>query len=467
MDGAQRDGRDLTRRQVLKAGGVVASTLMLPAITACGSSGGSSSSGTLEYMFWGSSFEKDAIEAMLDKFTDETGIETKSIHVPGDYAAKLATQTASRRLPDVAYMDQEVARPMFDQGHVIDIAPHISKYPQLSDREPTDYFWMDDGKATIGTGAAYEMSLLFYNRETLREAGVEDPPATADAAWSWDQIVDAAERLTFDAEGRRPAESGFDPHQVRQFGLVAPPGLDWCYYGLLRSNGGDLFDEKGTECVLDSPEAIDTFQKLQDLIHVHRVAPTQAQLGQVAGGEVPTVPTQLQSKRVAMAIDGQWNVLDLANLGIDWGIGVLPKLGDESLTMKGGGPRCIFKGGTLEEALELYVYAMSPDKINLYRDGLWMPVAKKYYEDDAAINSWIQNDNHPPEYRTAALDYANTNSVADFSRTIKNWPKIKPVLEDGLATLETGKRPAKDVLLDLKAQLDSLLQGWYPIPASL
>ena len=39
------------------------------------------------------------------------------------------------------------------------------------------------------------------------------------------------------------------------------------------ANGGTFFNEAGTECVLNSPEAVEALQFLADLIHVHEVAP--------------------------------------------------------------------------------------------------------------------------------------------------------------------------------------------------
>ena len=54
-----------------------------------------------------------------------------------------------------------------------------------------------------------------------------------------------------------------------------------------------------------------------------------------------------------------------------------------------------------EEAVELYLFHNDPTKVDLFSSGLWMPLEKKYYTDQADIDFWTKNDVHPPEYRTA------------------------------------------------------------------
>lgn len=457
-----------SRRDLLRMGGVAATAAVVPGLASCGGGdGGAESGASLQFMYWGSAFEKTAIQKMLDEFEAKNdGVQVQAIHVPGDYDTKVNTMVASNTMPDVAYMSAPTAYRLADQGKVRNIYSYIKKYPQLADRSPENFFWYGD-KQTCGTPGASEITLLWYNKDIFADAGVEVPPAEAGNAWSWDELVETADKLTFDQSGKRPSEAGFDRGKVRQFGLSAPLSTQWTWYPLIRSNGGNIVDETGKKYTLNSPECVEVFQNLQDLIYKHRVAPSPAQVGGNEGSSAPTTTVQLQTRRVAMAVDGQWVLLDMAKSDLKYGIGVLPSY-QEPTTMQAGSCRILSAGTkSLDEAIELYVFSVDGQNSDLFQQGLWMPVETKYYDDIQSINSWIKNPAHPPEYKTAAVDYRINNSVRDFTQLLRNVPSIQEVLTPAMQQIETGKAPAKEVLDALQDRMEPLLQGWYPTPKSL
>ncbi|HEY8454712.1 MAG TPA: extracellular solute-binding protein [Actinopolymorphaceae bacterium] len=443
------------RRDLFRLGGMGALGLAVPSLVSCGGPG--SSSGTsLQFMYWGSSFEKTAIEKMLQEFEDRNSdVSVEPLYTPQEYETKLNTLVASNRTPDVAYLGGGMAYRLAEQGKLINLYHYLDKYPELGRRLPYTYYWYGKDKL-LGTQTANEVILLWYNRQTFADAGVDPPPAEAAQAWSWDDLVEAADALTFDQEGRRPSESGFDPRQVRQFGIAANFN-NYGWYPLVRSNGGDFCDETGTRYTLNSPEAVEVFQNLQDLMYEHRVAPTPAQLGNNA----PTTTVQLQTRRIAMAIDGQWVLLDMAQSDLDYGIGVLPRF-QEPTTVGFAAATVAFKGDHDDKTVELYMFHNDPRYVDLYADGLWMPLEEKYYTDPEAIDSWTKNDAHPPEFRTAVVDYTLNNSVPMFDQRLKNMDAIAEVLTPAIQQIQTGKAPAKQVLDALKPKVEPLLQGWYP-----
>ncbi|WP_410793145.1 ABC transporter substrate-binding protein [Kribbella sp. C-35] len=435
----------------------------------CGGQSTTKSSGgaaNLQFMYWGSANEKAAIEQMIQGFEkSHSSIKVQGVHVPGDYETKVNTLVASGNLPDVAYMTAPTAYRLADQGKIANIYPYIEKYSQLSGRKPQNFFWYGD-KKVAGTPAASEISLLWYNKDLFTDASMI-PPAEAAKAWSWDRLLEVATSLTLDQDGKRPSDSGFKPDRIRQFGISAPLTTQWTWYPLIRSNGGDVTDETGTKYTLNSPECVEVFQNLQDLIYKHKVAPSPAQLGGGDGSNAPTTTVQLQTKRVAMAIDGQWTLLDMGESDLKYGIGVLPSY-QEPITQEAGSCR-VMSAATKhpEQAIELYAYSVDGSNSDLFKKGLWMPVETKYYSDNAAIDSWTKNDVHPPEYRTAAVDYRLNNSVRDFTQALKNVPAIQEILTPAIQQIATGKTPAKTVLDGLQAKIQPLLQGRYPIPTSI
>ncbi|MEQ7011362.1 sugar ABC transporter substrate-binding protein [Actinopolymorpha sp. B17G11] len=427
-------------------------------LTGCNSGSGGGDDVELQFMYWGSSFEQKAVNAMLEQFEGKhAGASAEPLYTPQEYDTKVNTLVASNRAPDVAYMLAPMAYRLGEQGRLVNLFPYLDKHPELADRLPGTYFWYGKDKS-FGTQTANEVALLWYNKPVFDEAGVEHPPAEAASAWSWDDLVEAAYKLTYDQEGRRPDETGFDPKQVRQFGVSASVQFVQTWECLLRSNGVDVVDEAGTKCLLDTPEALEVLQNLQDLMYEHRVAPTPVQLGNNA----PTTAVQLRTKRIAMVFDGQWILLDMAQSDVDFGIGVLPSY-QEPKTTSMGSPSVIFTSTKhLDEAVELYLFHNDPENVDLYKNGLWMPLERKYYTDPDAIASWIDNDVHPPEYKTAVVDYTLNHATTAFNQRLKNMDNINEVLTPALQRVEGGKEPVKDTMASAVPKIDGLLQGWNP-----
>ncbi|MGN9845945.1 ABC transporter substrate-binding protein [Nonomuraea sp. H19] len=451
----------MRRRDLLKLGGLAA---LGSAAAACGGSGsGSAGNVQLQFMFWGSTFEKKAVENMLRQYEQKNpGVKVKPLFTPDEYDVKLNTLVASNKLPDAGYVPMSMSFRLGEQGKLVNLFPYLKKYPQLAGYLPEAYLWSGQDKLH-GIATANESMMLWFSKSAVAAAGVT-PPAAAASAWTWDQLVENAYKLTIDQNGKHPDESGFDPKQIKQFGISSSITYGAAWYGFLRSNGGDIADESGKKCLLDTPEAIEVFQNLQDLIYKHRVAPGPGQLA-ATGDEVPGTNILLKTKRVAMVVDGHWSLLDMNESKVDYGIGVLPKYGEPFTATQVAGASAVFAGTKHEqEAVELFAFHNDPRYVDLFKQGLWMPQEKKYYEDQAAIDSWTKNAQHPPEFRTAVVDYTREHGVADFRNRVKNMSAIaSDVLTPALQEIETGKRPAGEILKAAAPKVTGMLQGWHHI----
>ncbi|WP_222106150.1 extracellular solute-binding protein [Catellatospora sichuanensis] len=446
----------MRRRQLLALGGLTAFA------AACGDGESSADEVQLQFMYWGSTFEQKAVEKMLQAYEKaNSGTKVKPLFTPDEYDVKLNTLVASGSVPDVGYIPMAMSYRLAEQGKLVNLHPYLDKYPQLKGYLSDAYLWY--GKDQLhGVATANEIELLWYSKSAIAAAGIAAPPALAASAWTWDDLVQNAYKLTIDQNGRHPDESGFDPKQVRQFGISSSITYAAAWYGFLRSNGADFADTAGTKCLLDAPEAIEVFQNLQDLIYKHRVAPGPGQLA-ATGDDVPGTNILLKTKRVAMVVDGHWSLLDMNESKTDYGIGVLPKYDTPFTTSQVAGASGVFAGSKhVEEAIELFAFHIDPQHVDLYQQGLWMPQERKYYEDQAAIDSWTKNDSHPPEFRTAVVDYARDHGVADLRGRLKNLSAINSdVLTPALQEIETGKRSAAEVLKEAAPKISAKMQGWH------
>lgn len=433
--------------------------LIVGALGAC-SKDSSSSNGdqvTLKFTYFGSAFEKQAMEKMIESFEDEhPNIKIDGQHIPdAEYNTKLNTLMAGEDLPDIAYLNEGLALPWAVEGHVLDMTPYMEEFPQLGERLPQTYYYFDEGK-TIGTNTAAEIINLYYNKELLEESGVELPPTKASEAWSWEEFLETAQKLTLDNQGRNALDPDFDEKNIVQFGADIP--RSWLYwFGFLKGNGADIVNEDGTEYVMNSPEAVEVFQNLQDLMHKYHVAPTPTE-----SANMPATSVKLQTKKVAMAVTGQWSILDFSESQLNFGIGVLPKFKESKTTILGA-PTVIFSNTKHpKEAIQFYLFHNDPEKVDLFRKGLWMPLDEKYYTDEEYTNKWVDENVHTSDYKEAVVDYTLEHAVPGPAYRIKNWQEISTTISAELDPLWLGTKSAKEVLDELEGKVQPLLQGKYP-----
>lgn len=357
----------------------------------------------LTFTYWGSPQEKSAIEAMI---TDFNGTHP-NIHVRGQYISntgydeKISTMVASGTPPDVAYMNAGLAFAFAKEGALLDLSEFFAIHAG-NKLESTFYRY----NKTIFGASIGEITLMYYRKDLFDEAGLAYPPSRAQDAWSWEQFVEVAQKLTKDQNGNDALSPDFDPNRIDTYGVSVNTTING-YLPLIMSNGGRFASEDGTKLLLNSPEAVEALQKMQNLIYKYHVAPSPTQVE-----SLPSSDILMQTGKVAMDINGHWKVLDYSQLqNLDWGMAVLPRL-KEPATMLQASARVVFAATDHpEEALEFFQFHTNPEYVDLFRKGLWMPDQRAYYTDPTKITEWLEGEEgvYPPEAKDVLVDYTLNN----------------------------------------------------------
>lgn len=411
----------------------------------------------LTFMYWGSPQEKEAVDNMVAKFEEShPNIDITTQHVPDAFDEKITTMLASGTEPDVAYLSEAMALDWATQGKLLDLTNYFKSDPEAANRLPATYYNYGEGK-TIGTNTAGEIGMLFYNKDIFDKAGVAYPPAEGSKAMAWNDFVEMAKQVTFDVNGNNAASPDFDPENIETFGVSFPRW--WLgYMPFIYSNGGKFASDDGMKLLLNEPAAVEVLQNLQDLIYKHHVAPTPAQSEALPASEI-----MMETGKVAMTIEGHWKTLDYSQIEAKWGMGVLPKY-KEPMTMLLGAPTVIFASTEHpEEAFEFYKYHNSPEVVDLFAKGLWMPLQKEYYTDEAKIKSWLEGipNIYPPEARTAVIDYTlNYTPIQPPAYWLKNYFQIvSEAVDPALELLWTGEATAQEAADQAVRDAEPLMQG--------
>jgi multiple sugar transport system substrate-binding protein len=106
---------------------------------------------------------------------------------------------------------------------------------------------------TFGLPIAFTTRAMYYNKDLLKQAGIDNPPAT------WDELYDAATKV-----GKLPGgKSGFGL-QGNFEGNNAETGIYFYYF--VWGNGGDYLTKDGIRAAFNNQEGIEALNFLQKLI---------------------------------------------------------------------------------------------------------------------------------------------------------------------------------------------------------
>ncbi|WP_019637073.1 ABC transporter substrate-binding protein [Paenibacillus fonticola] len=412
----------------------------------------------LRFTYWGSVEEKKAIENAMAKFMERyPWIVVDTIQLPNsDYNTKLTAMSASNEEPDLGYMTTELGEVFASQDKFMNLYDFLERDPDLSKEDFLDYLWYKQADDYAwGVSSAAECFGLFYRRDLLAAAGVAPPSPRAEEAWTWDEFVKAAQKLTLDHEGRNALHPAFDKNNIAQYGVMfetwSEPISNFVF-----SNGGQWIDPEGATFKLNEPEAAEAIQKLADLVNVYHVAPSPFETK-----SMPAMNVSLQAGLTAMIIDGQWINLDLGKAEVDYDIGVLPKM-KQSVTVGLAGASVIFKSTKHpEEAWLLLKWLADPNEaIELYTSGLWMPTLKKWYTEPELINTWVNvnSASHPPGFKDAMLTQLMDNGVQSVGYYMKNQSVIYPIVTSELVPVWLGKKSAQEALDEISRKVEPLFQ---------
>jgi len=412
----------------------------------------------LTYTYWGSTYEKEVITKAMQKFMDQTGYTVELIHIPSDYETKLSTMIASNDAPDAGYLGPPTAYKWYDDGILYDIKKFFLADETIKEEDYLPGAIGRRGDGIVGIMNSIEAYAIWYNKAAFAEAGITDVPLKPEDAWTWDEFVEIAKRLTIDNNGRNALDPNFDPNNIKQYGFHMN---FWSgpIEALLLRNDAMYYPRTGGECAIGTERFNEVFQKIADLINVHHVMPSPTALK-----SIPSSSVALQSRRYAMTMDGQWVCNDYAPVeDLDYGICQIPRFRNTK-TLYSSPFGAIFADTEFpEEAWELTRFITDPiNCIELFRDGLWMPTRVAYYTDEEKIALWASESRARVKgYREVLIDPLVTNSDITGEVYVKNFGEIGNILYPAMDQAWSGAKTVDQVMKEIMPDLQPLLQGIY------
>ncbi len=271
---------------------------------------------TITYYGGWTGADLDKMSGLVDDFNksqDAITVEFTSLQW-SEIFTKFLADYQSGASPDV------VAMHTFEMGQFVEMGVLNSDEVAAMALNESDYAktaWdgcMYDGKL-YGVPIDINMHALYYNKDLFAKAGIEKAPATKD------EFIDAAQKLTLDANGKNAADPSFDANNIKQYGFGFLQNHHGFYqiYGLMNQEGYNPFTADMTSITLDASKTVSAIQFLEDLIYKYHVTPV---------GEKSPID-DFKAGNAAMIIDGNWQLSGLSEVSFDWDTAEYPQIFDQ------------------------------------------------------------------------------------------------------------------------------------------
>lgn len=394
---------------------------MLP--VACGSAGGSGSSGngpvTLQVWANGDEGDKLAASDVISNFQKQnSNITIKITPLPWNVAHdKLITSIAGRATPDVAMIGTTWMGELSKLNAVTTLPSSVNK---------GDFFKGGIETATAN-GTTYglpwyvETRVLYYRKDLADKAGVTSPPA------NWDDLMTMAQKLK--AGGSK-------------YGINLQTN-DWQeFIPLIWSAGGDVM--KSGKFTLDSPEAVKALTFYSDFFKKGLTRGSTPQgfdlIQAFAAGDDP------------MFISGPWMAGLITKAGLDqskWAVAPMPR-GDKSATsFVGGSDWVVFKNSKNQDAAWKFVqYLTQKDtQVAWYKDLKDLPSRQDAWSDPALTAD--------PNLKVFGDQLKDAKSPPNISQ----WEEVAKAIDDWQEKASLGKATPQDAAKGMQQQATQIIGG--------
>ena len=280
---------------------------------------GTSSTGktvTINYYGGWTGADLDKMTALVDEFNkSQTAIKV-------NFTSQQWTSMFTKFLADyqAGSSPEVVAMHTFEIGQFADMGVLDSDAIKSMNLNKSDYIenaWNGCiyNNTLYGVPIDVNMHALYYNKDMLDKAGITKAPSTKE------EFITAAQKLTIDANGKTAADSGFDSKNIKQYGFGFATNHHAFYqmYSLVNQMGYNPFTADMTKISLDTTKTSAAIQYLEDLIFKYKVVPV---------GEKSPID-DFKAGKVAMIIDGNWQLSGLSSVGFNWDTAEYPQIFDQ------------------------------------------------------------------------------------------------------------------------------------------
>lgn len=351
-----------------------------------------------------------ALNDLIEQFeTEYPDIKINAQYVPtGDaLIQKLITAIQSRTAPDISWIHSDFLADLVDADAIYEMAHFINGENGLADDELKDIYpallqYASLRKKLYSIPMEATNLALIYNKDLMRKAGLnpENPPR------NWDELREYAVTLSddFNHDGK------FD--QIGFFVPIFPASgplsgwMMWQWIPYLWQAGGYIVNEEQTEVLYNSEagvQALTLWKEIYDKLNLKTFT--------------ADYDVAFASKRVAMSMDGPWNLPRFNTMlkNLDWAFAPLPAGPAKQATVVGGEYLVIFKQSPNPDAAWTFIkWIIRPDvQARWAMKSGYLPVRKSV----SKVPEFVEYLNEHPNFKV----FVDQMDVAQVQRPLDNY----------------------------------------------
>jgi multiple sugar transport system substrate-binding protein len=443
----------LTRREILKRGGKIATAAAVSSVFSPFFIHAARAAATKTLSFWqfyapngASALQGKWFEDCVAGWNAKNDVKVELVYVPNnDYmnGSKLQTAFASGQGPDIFIISPGDFLRYYNGGVLTDLTPYMDEegkkdfYPNVMKTREVD------GKI-YGLPMEVEPMAMYYSVKAFEEIGLTDK----DVPTTWDGFLEVAKKLT---KGNR-------------FGCLfeTTPGYyqTFTWYPFMWQGGGDIATPDGKKSAFNSPGTVQALKFWQNSIKQNVASRNYL------GGGVWDVLANLAAGYCAMQNVGIWAVSALRESAKDFKYGVfplpVPPGGKPSSDLGGWAFVANAKGRNPEQAAKFCVWAlgsMQEDSIQRVVD--WCTKAKS---DVSPRKSALEKGSAAGGYDSAAMKMFKDVIFPTGRGEPRLPPEVYKAVSDSIQVCQLSGADPKQTAEQASEQIDSFLTGYSGAP---
>jgi len=392
--------------------------------------------------------EKSAYQKAADAFSQKNPNVKVSVEVvPGSETdvAKLMTAVRSGAGPDIAVIDRFTVAQRAASGLLVDLTPLIAKEGKDLSQEYSEAPWQEVlyQKKVYALPTNTDARVLFYNKQLLKEAGVDlsefDP---AKGPIDPQRFKEIAFKLNKTDSSGAYTRIGFVPWLEQGWGYT------WGF-----AFGGSFFDFANCKVTATDPGVVKGYQFVYDWAKA--LDPQKARTFVDTYWQWPSVGTLPDSQmpfftgKVAFVISGNWvfSTMKDAAPNLDYGVTYIPAPNGQKTSWSGGWSVAILQGGkNIEASYQLLRFVAGEEGQRLLaKEASSLPTMKSLLQ---------RKDLYALEYEFFLNLLPVSKSRPPIPVGALYWDKLKEALEAVMTNSQTPEAALKAVVEEVQPQMD-------------
>jgi multiple sugar transport system substrate-binding protein len=392
--------------------------------------------------------EKAAYQKAADEFSQKNPNVKVSVEVvPGSETdvAKLMTAVRSGAGPDIAVIDRFTVAQRAASGLLVDLTPLLAKEGKDLSQEYSEAPWQEVlyQKKVYALPTNTDARVLFYNKQLLKEAGVDlsefDP---AKGPIDPQRFKEIAFKLNKTDSSGAYTRIGFVPWLEQGWGYT------WGF-----AFGGSFFDFANCKVTATDPGVVKGYQFVYDWAKA--LDPQKARTFVDTYWQWPSVGTLPDSQmpfftgKVAFVISGNWVFATMKDAApnLDYGLTYIPAPNGQKTSWSGGWSVAILQGGkNIEASYRLLRFVAGEEgQTLLAKEASSLPTMKSLLQ---------RKDLFAPEYEFFLNLLPVSKSRPPIPVGALYWDKLKEALEAVMTNSQTPEAALKAVVEEVQPQMD-------------